>query len=442
MSYKIISKAIVILAMLTACTTNNPAPITGLPPHRTMERPHRTNETEADTTHDTNHHPIPFTVLHKQPATHRGLYEPNNGVYLGAWLRQETTFRAFETAVGKRHAVFVNELFLGEDLPVTWLLQCIAAQATPLFIIHAPDDEITEIETEYNNVFNTDYFLEEYSISPEEHIVELAKRMGAFNLPMFVAFYPPGHNLTPSEYTILFRYARAVFMAYAPLVSFVWVAPDTKTTLSNPFYPGHDSVDWVGVSLFSERDESGFKQDILDVFDPFYREFSLHKPIMILPLGISHLSSINFGYSINCASQEIKRVYNAFAASFPRVGLVVYGDAFIIDAYSSDDFSITLDRELTESYATAISCEAFLSVLDKNASAGFRGGHQWVRSAFSGYYYNNNIYVDTLTLSREINIQPPRTTKEINGRLFAEARRISGHTITYCAERMIIFIDD
>jgi len=425
-----------IILLLAGCATGNPAPIVGSPPGRTVDRQAQaaSTENELDLAEP---EPIPFAVLYRREQIGRAMYEPAEGVYLGAWLRPDTPIRTFENQTGRRHAVYVHEMQLGDEIPINWLLQCMASLTTPLFIVHAPSPQTGLIVGHFDD---DDYNYND-EISMDSQIVSLAQRLGAFNLPMFVAFFPPGHNMPAEEYTLWFRYARAVFLAYAPLTAFVWVAPGLASTPDSPFYPGHDSVDWVGVSLLAGRDAEGLTHDILQSFEPFYMAFNQHMPIMLLPLGISHRSHATFEYNLECASDEISRVYNALGTSFPRVGLVAYGDAFIIGPDAYNDFSITLEHELIEAYKNAIEPGSFLSALDKDATGSFARRVRWARSAFHGYYYDGTIYLDVNTLSRELAASVPRATTEINGSQFAEAGRITGRDVTHCEQRRVIFVE-
>ena len=441
----------IVLAVLSGCATDSPAPIIGSPAgqNRTRSIAAEYEEYEA---YESDPEPIPFAVLHKRNNTRLAMYEPADGVYLGAWLRPDTTFRAFENKVGKRHAVYVHEMYLDDDIPVNWLLQCIATLATPLFIVHPPQhvDEISDEDLEAEDLLMPSvpsffpFFGEIETPQPltiEEQVVILARRFGAFNLPMFVAFYPPGHGLAADEYLTLFRYARAVFMDYAPLTAFVWVAPDTRITPSSTFFPGNDSVDWVALPLFSGRNAYGFEKDILEDFRPFYMAFGEHKPIMLLPLGISHFSRADYVYNLHPAADEIRRVYHALGTAFPRVGMIVYGDAFIMTPGTNDDFSITLEQDLIETYRQIIDENHFITSIDKDASNGFRQASTWVRSRFHGYYFENRVYIDTRTMENELGISAPRQTTEINGWHFVESQRIPGHTVIICETRGIIFVE-
>jgi len=402
------------MLMLSACMIDTPAPITGTPRSRSLEISPIERAT-VEPAYENENIPIQVAVLYQTGNAPRGVYEPSEGIYLAAWLAPHTSKRNFIQQSGKSHAVFVHEMHLDDEVPITWILQCIAALATPLFVVRPPLEEDCEIPI-------------------GDKISYLAQRLGTFQLPMFVAFYPPGHEMAPREYYIMFRYARALFMAHAPQVTFVWVAPGVESTVQNPFFPGHDAVDWVGVSLFAGRNKYGFVQDVIEQFKPFYHRFEAHHPIMVLPLGISHFSRADHTYHLQEAAAEIIRVYRELA-SFPRLGLVAYADAFGIAQTARDDFAISIENELMSAYAKAISNSHFISALEKDTV----NDPQWNRSAFLGYYWEGRIYIAPETL-QELSIPLPRSSVEINDATFVEASHISGADISFCDIRHVILV--
>jgi len=398
---------------LTACVTTNPAPIVRGGPHT------RSVGAAQDAVVYTvgENRPIQVPVLRSIPSAIRGIYEPTDSIYLGAWLAPDMSIRDFNDKVGQRHAVFVHEMHIDDEVPANWVLQCIAALATPLIMLHPAAND-----------------------AEDAMLARLAQNLGAFDLPMFVAFYPhgtgavPAHGLTPAEYSIAFRYARAVFLRYAPHVAFVWVAPSLQSTIRNPFFPGSDVVDWVGVPLLSYRNSDGFAADIIADFAQFYQTFQAHHPIMALPLGVSHFSRADHVYQLEAASAEITRIYRELMG-FPRLGLVIYADAFGIGRGMQDDFSITLEDQLIKAYSAAISTRHFAIQLEQNA----RQGPRWVRSASTGYLWEGQIFINTNTLD-ELSITVPRNITEIGDHSFVDADRIT-RSISFCNMRHAVLIE-
>jgi len=394
-----------IIILFSACAIDHPSPISGVP--RSLNESTFFENVNASAVPEENL-PISVPVLHRVENSIRATYEPE-GIYLGAWLSANTPKRDFIAQAGRNHAVFVHEMHADDEIPVMWILQCIAALATPLFVIHPPLCE---------------------DAPAGEWITYLAYRLGTFNLPMFIAFYPTGlgegHDLNPQEYSAIFRFSRAIFSLHAPQATFVWYTPSLDSTTRNPFFPGHDVVDWVAVSLFGEEQ--------LGAFESFYHRFRSHHPMMVLPLGVSHFSRQNHTYRVPEAVGEIGRVYQALSG-FPRVGLVVYGDAFGLPRTGMDDFSIFIEEDLMTAYRSAVTGEHFLTALERSPST----TASWSRDSRFAYLYEGRIYIDVETLA-DLSIPAPRGAVVINERNFIDAARLSGFGIYFCWDRNVVFI--
>jgi len=409
----------ILLLTLSGCIADSPTTITGEPRSRTLGGQTRLGSS-YDPTQEENIYPIPVSVLFQTQNVTRALHEPLEGIHLAAWLCPDAQLRSFVAQSGHNHAAFVYELHLCDEVPTNWILQCMAVMATPIFVIYPPR-----------------YVCEETPIG--ETIATLAQSLGAFNIPMFVAFYPTtgyyGHGLIPAEYSLIYRYARAIFMNYAPQAAFVWVAPSLDATNRNPFFPGSDAVDWVGVSLFANRGGNSFTHDAIETFAPFYHTFAPHHPIMLFPLGISHFSRYDHAYHVEEAAAEILRVYQALAG-FPRVGLVAYGDTFSVARTGRDDFAIAVEKRLVAAYNKAAANSHFLPALCTSVSLAPRRA----RSAHMGYFYDGKMYIDIATLA-ELNIPVPRQTEQFDDRSFACASRIPAGRIWFCEIRQVIMVD-
>jgi len=311
--------------------------------------------------------PRMMPVLFAQAGRVLGLHEPPMGTLIGAWQEPDAFLspRQFNEATQEFHAIFTHEVVLGEALPLMWVLQVMALDAMPLFILH-------------NNPETPEDILQ------TEKIIELAQAMGNYNIPMFLAFFPQAGNphIRADEFVSAFRLARIIFRIYAPQVAFVWVPPggSVEATPTHAFYPGHDMVDWVGIPAMQLRPQTAVPRDLAEEILLFYEAFHRHKPIMILPLGISHFSRTQYRYYMEETAADIRRFYAALPA-FPRIGAVVYRDLPRFGALW-DDLSITRECEIREAYTQAIRNAHFLSRLGDAAYVPHRlPGVDWVRSA-------------------------------------------------------------
>ncbi|MCL2602925.1 MAG: hypothetical protein FWD90_00430 [Defluviitaleaceae bacterium] len=405
---------LLLLLFLSGCAADAPSPIVGTPRRRTLD-------VRQDTPTVSDPVPIPYTVLFTQAGATISTHEPVEGAYIGAWLSPDTThitMRSFGNLAEKSHAIFVYEMELGDEIPLSWLLHAISSDAAPLFYFRLN-------------------FNEDEKRLPAAELAELARGLGIYDIPMFLAFNPlaRGHGMTPEEYVNVYRLARILFRTYAPKVAFVWVVPEGQSdaTPNHPFYPGHDVVDWVGLSVQALRSRDGFGTDIPSAIAPFHHAFQRHKPIMLLPAGISHFSRIDYTYYIKEAAEEILRVYDALAG-FPRVKAVIYRDANNVGA-RWDDMTLTRERDLMLAYAEAIACDYFLDALAQAPAV-----RQWLRSVYGGYEYDGTFYVGYETLTKELFLSRPGTAVEIDGRSFVDASQLA-LDITIDTERRIIRIN-
>ena len=403
MEYMRLKAALIfLLLLLTGCTAVRSHFITAEPEQnsRFIDVPEYTAivEVAADITG-----PVPFTVLYTADDIAWAPYEPAEGAYLGAWLGPTTGKPDFEGIIEKKHAVFVLEMTIGDEFPATWILQSIASQAAPLIILRLPGDPVDDF--------------------PLVELATFAYELGNFNLPAFIVFNPatPGSGMTPEDYVLLFRYTRIIFRTYAPMAAFVWHGYDNLATHESPFYPGHDAVDWVSLELLAPQGPEGFIYDIPTQLTPFYLSFQRYKPIIILPVGVSHFSRRDYVYRVPEAAAEITRIYETLRNAFPRVRLIVYRDHGSTTP-QGDDFSLIREKGTILAYRYAITDGHFISRLEPGSTE----GPILMRSQLHGYYYDGQIFIDREILAARRHRPIPAATTEINGRIYVNIDNIRG----------------
>jgi hypothetical protein len=158
---------------------------------------------------------------------------------------------------------------------------------------------------------------------------------------------------------------------------------------------------------------------------------------MILPLGVSPFTRGNHTYRIDETAAELIRIYEALR-NFPRLGLIVYADAFVLGQVDKDDFSISTDNRLTAAYRKAVSCEVFLSTVERNSDATER----WQRASTHGIFHEGRIYLSTHTIQSELQLPMPSQTQRFGENYFASAHEIHGKLITTCENRRVIFVEN
>jgi hypothetical protein len=357
---------------------------------------------EAAESRDALPEPKPYTVLYETTGLSLAMYEPAAGCYLGAI--PDGGMKDFENRTGKKHAVYAAAWHLDGEYPGTWMLQCIAAQATPLIFIHSG-----------KMGFST------------WAVRQAAQKLGEYNIPLFVAFEPFNRENSAAAYTLHYRYARAVFMEYAPLAAFVWLTDADAD--SGAYYPGHDAVDWVGLRVMAEWEQDGFFPDIKGALETFYRRYHWDKPVMLAPAGICHFSERDYVYRIPEAADELRSLYEDIRYHFPRVKMVAYMDK----QTNGGDFSVSNERALLDVYRQSVSDRYFLSAVERESRT--RG---WRRSDWEGYVIDGRVYIHEKTADLFLYAAAEKLT--VNGMLYVDADRLTERFIITDHERGVIFI--
>jgi hypothetical protein len=336
---------------------------------------------------DPNEAPAPYTVLHETTDKPLGMYEPSVGCYLGALLDDNAGgagIRAFEERVGAKHAVFAAEMYTQDDFATmeSWMLYCIAAQGTPLIYLHQGASTPARPPLSPAPMGSAGFF----PVSLLD-LKRAAEWLGAYNIPVFVAFEPYNTTKNDADYIRQFKLARTIFMEYAPKAAFVWlVDADARQT----HYPGHDAADWVGIRVLASLQGEAHSPDILDAVDAFYHRFHTDKPILLTG-GVSHFSHTDYTYRIPQAAQSLKRLCAGIRYRYPRIKMLIYTDTDI----KKDDYSITKDNALIQVYQNSVSNNHFLASLANETN--HTKMPMWQRSEWAGYYINGTVYLNAKT---------------------------------------------
>jgi len=279
---------------------------------------------------------------------------------------------------------------LGDPFPLLWILECIAEQKMPITVILPPEEGAP------------------FGSHLTEELIETAIFFGAFNLPMFIVFYPVEDNSrwNPTDYIAFFRQARAIFATHAPKAAFVW-SVDVHLDNFSAFYPGELAVDWVGLSLFCQQ------PDTLEQAVAFYHKFQNVAPIM-LNIGVAHFTIEGHRYHINEAAIALNQIYSTILNEFPRVRMVNYMNLSRVSE-TGQDYSISGDAALREAYRKSV--EGFLTEMPRNGDD--LEIIQALRSAYYAYVEDGRIYLDLRIVTEELGMPITSEMRWIGG-----ARRV------------------
>ncbi|HZQ35208.1 MAG TPA: glycosyl hydrolase [Dehalococcoidia bacterium] len=222
------------------------------------------------------------------------------GVYFGVWQpgvpEDMSQLTAFEQSVGKRAAIVMIWRDWADDkgwLDTDWLCAIAAHGSIPL-ISWSPADWRTGAD-------QSPYSLDNIIAGNQDGYIESwAQQLAAYGGPVLLRFahemngswYPwaqQGAN-TPAKYVAAWRHVHDLFVqAGATNVQWVWspnaMDDGNAATAFEPYYPGDQYVDWVGLDgyNFASSGWLWFKQ----IFDQSYTRITAltSKPLMIAEMG-------------------------------------------------------------------------------------------------------------------------------------------------------------
>lgn len=255
--------------------------------------------------------------------------EPAVGCYLGAFVDRDHFIRDFEMdsqrhgdvaqfaeLVGRAHASFFMYRSYGQPFPTKWVEYLKRNGAIP-HIAFEPSDLSKVRDDAYLRSF-----------------VEDARRT---NWPVFIRFAGEmngewtRYHGNPAAYRKAFRTVYTAFRR-APLAALLWCPNTVPQTDIDPYYPGDDATDWVGVNfysvLFEDNDPNrpADRRNPTDMLEYVYRTYSARKPLAIGEWAASHRSALEDVNRPDFASTKIRQLYDSLPTRYPRVKMVNWYD--------------------------------------------------------------------------------------------------------------------
>lgn len=255
--------------------------------------------------------------------------EPNLGCYLGAFIDRDHYLRDFQMdsqkhgdvrqfaeQVGRPHASFFMYRSYGKAFPRQWAEYLKKNGAIPHISLEPSD--LSQVRD--------DAYLRGFMQDARE-----------LDWPVFVRFagemngaWTPYHG-DPAAYRRAFRTVHAASRR-APKVALIWCPNAVPQAEIDPYYPGDDGTDWVGVNfysvLFEDNDPerpAGHKNPT-DMLDYVYRTYSARKPIAIGEWAASHRSALEDVDRPDFARTKIVQLYESLPTRYPRVKMVNWYD--------------------------------------------------------------------------------------------------------------------
>jgi hypothetical protein len=314
------------------------------------------------------------------------LYEPENGIYLGAYIidnENNYDIKQFEDLIEINHATYISNMELGDEFPINFVLECIANNKTPNIVLKVNDSYVGNFT---------------------EDIHDLSKEFSQFKVPIFIQFMPLESKYNEDIYLKMYKEARNIFKTNANNVAFVWVTNMQNIFDSIRYYPGDEYVDWVGLDVLDDLVDSSkndYSDNIYSAIDFLYYTFQDRKPIMLTKFGVSHFSTGEYVYKINEARRELTDVYEKIILYYPRIKSVNYVDYNEVTLKQNKDvkqnYSITENTEIAITYKNIALNDIFISEIDMTNTKGenIKG---LSKSPFSLYLNGENILISENSL--------------------------------------------
>lgn len=181
----------------------------------------------------------------------------------------------------------------------------------------------------------------------------------------------------PEEFKSAFRYVSQYFKSRNSNVAMVW-SPNSVSgwyTDIDDYYPGDEYVDWVGVSLYSNKyflgdpnqDEnnqiffkSGINSDPVLTMKEIVEKYGDRKPIMLAESGCGH-RLMNLGEdATDFALQRLREQYSYLPMVYPQIKLMAYFDTYVSSLSEANDYRLSSNSALQSEYLKLTKGQRFI----------------------------------------------------------------------------------
>ncbi|MDR3710867.1 MAG: glycosyl hydrolase [Capsulimonadaceae bacterium] len=309
-------------------------------------------------------------------------YEPLYGCYLSAYVSSDAKLdanvdiwtteasRLIDRAgalgrlLGKPLASSWNYCRWGQEFPAAWAIGLAKAGVAPQVALE-PDSLASVVDDEY--------------------LEEFAHGVADVRAPVFIRFasemngnWTTYHD-NPALYREKFRLVHDVFARIAPNAAMIWCVNAIPDTNYDAYYPGDDSVDWVGVNIYSvihhdnDPSRSATEEHPTAQLRKVYEKYATRKPIAICEFGSSHQEALDreIDYS-PIAAEKIHSLLAALPRLFPRVKMVGFFNCdnltaqYVPEGRQLNNYSITDNPVVLNAVNRAVAPSYFLSHINKS----------------------------------------------------------------------------
>lgn len=301
-------------------------------------------------------------------------YEPASGAYFGAYIAQDTRYEGasnkypnkytdFNNLVGKQHSTYFVYHKYGTEFPKA-VAEQVKAAGGALQLAFEPHEGLNSVQN-------------------DAYLKQFAQDAKASGIPVFLRYASEMNgtwvpwNGNPTLYKQKFQLVAKVMHDNAQNVAMVWSPNSMPAEKVHDYYPGDASVDWLGMSIYSNPFNNGNVSlntenvNPLTFLDTVYNKYPT-KPMMISEFGASHFSEATNGTrkdQTQFGQAKMRLFYEGLRLKYPRVKSVHW---FSVDTLTSryvsegrrlNNFSLTANSKILETYKEIVKQDYFLSTV-------------------------------------------------------------------------------
>jgi hypothetical protein len=173
----------------------------------------------------------------------------------------------------------------------------------------------------------------------------------------------------PELYKAKWRIVCRVMHEVAPNVAMVWCPFSMPRRTIEPYYPGDEYVDWVGVNVYSVHHHDGDAnrpggEDPRDELQYVYDLYADRKPIQISEYASTHYCAACNQWLPSFAVLRAKELYGSLPLRFPRVKMVNWFSVNTIgEGLAENNYSVTDDPTILATYRDLIADPYYLDTI-------------------------------------------------------------------------------
>ncbi len=302
--------------------------------------------------------------------------EPYDSIYLGANInnsRYENDINMFQEAVGKKHAVYVKEIYsTTSDKEIeNFIFKNISNESIPYFIINFTNKDGDLSVENYRRIIGT---------------------MGKINHPIFVEVLPfPAKNKIESK-----KYTDFMIKMYDEIqlagqnLNMVYPLDSEYSVLSYEYFAGNKYTDYVSIYMMSDTND--MYTDVLLSMEYLYNNL-IETPIF-LNVGVGHYSKEGHEYNIDTAIDKIEHIYTDVHEYSNIVGINYFDiDYSKTKITTTENYSVTRIDEILTEYKQLIKNEKFINIIVNNIN-----GKRKIDMPYIGIKYDDELYISATIL--------------------------------------------